>query len=104
MHLTETCEADTPHFITHIETTLATDQDVTALAAKDLLPAEHLLDGAYLSADGLVVCAGKIINKCCNIYPMWIQVAGQLSVNIKGGRILYHGMGKNTARLSDGWR
>lgn len=61
VHLTETCEADAPHFITHVETTLATDQDVTAvesihhaLEAKDLLPTEHLVDGAYLSADGLV--------------------------------------------------
>jgi transposase len=61
VHLTETCETDTPHFITHVETALATDQDVTAvesihhaLEGKDLLPAEHLLDGAYLSADSLV--------------------------------------------------
>ena len=61
VHLTETCEPDRPHLITHVATTAATDQDVTALAgihdgleAKGLLPAEHLADGAYLSAAELV--------------------------------------------------
>ena len=61
VHLTETCEPDSPHFITHVETTVATDQDVTEvetihhqLDAKALLPAEHLVDGAYMSADVLV--------------------------------------------------
>lgn len=61
VHLTETCESDAPNFITHVETTLATDQDVTAvdsihheLEAKALLPAEHFADGAYVSAGTLV--------------------------------------------------
>ncbi len=61
LHLTETCEPDSPHFITHVETTVATDQDVTEvetihhqLDAKALLPAEHLVDGAYMSADVVV--------------------------------------------------
>lgn len=61
VHLTETCEADTPNLITHVETTMATDQDVTVvddihagLEEKGLLPGNHLLDGAYLSGDNLV--------------------------------------------------
>jgi transposase len=61
VHPTETCDAETPHLITHVETTLATDQDVTAvetihhgLADKALLPEVHLVDGAYVSSDGLV--------------------------------------------------
>jgi transposase len=61
VHLTETCEPDAPNFITHVETTRATDQDVTAvetihrgLAEKEMLPNEHLADGAYLSSDVLV--------------------------------------------------
>ncbi len=61
VHFTETCEAEAPNFITHVETTLATEQDVTAveqihhaLSAKALLPAEHFADGAYLSADVLL--------------------------------------------------
>ncbi|MGB3544959.1 IS1182 family transposase [Rubrivirga sp.] len=61
VHLTETCEPDRPNLITHVATTAATDQDVTALegihdglGARGLLPAEHLADGAYLSAAELV--------------------------------------------------
>lgn len=61
VHLTETCEPDRPHLITHVATTAATDQDVTALdgihdglAERGLLPSEHLADGAYLSAFELV--------------------------------------------------
>jgi transposase len=61
VHLTETCDDEAPHLITHVETTLATDQDVTAvdtihhaLADQALLPTVHLVDGAYVSSDGLV--------------------------------------------------
>jgi len=61
VHLTETCDQETPNLITHVETTSATDQDVTVVAdmheqleEKGLLPQDHLLDGAYLSADNLV--------------------------------------------------
>ena len=61
VHLTETCEPDRPNLITHVATTAATDQDVTALdgihdglAERGLLPAEHLADGAYPSAFELV--------------------------------------------------
>jgi len=61
VHLTETCEPDCPHFITEVETTVATisDKDMTApiqasLAAKDLLPAEHLVDAGYIDAEVLV--------------------------------------------------
>ena len=61
VHLTETCEPDRPNLITHVATTAATDQDVTALDdihdgldARGLLPKTHLADGAYLSAFELV--------------------------------------------------
>jgi transposase len=61
VHLTETCEADTPHLITHVETTPANvrDHEVTEtihqkLAAQDLLPAEHLVDAGYVDAEVLV--------------------------------------------------
>jgi transposase len=53
VHLTETCDDDTPHLITHVETTEATAQDVTmvetihqALDKQALLPAVHFVDGA----------------------------------------------------------
>jgi transposase len=61
VHLTETCDDDTPHVITHVETTTATDQDVTvvdsihqALDQRELLPEVHLVDGAYTSGEKLI--------------------------------------------------
>ena len=57
VHLTETCEEDLPHLITHVETTVATTQDTTvlpsihqALAEKEILPQQHLVDQGYTSA------------------------------------------------------
>ncbi len=61
VHLTETCDPDTPHLITQVETTPATTQDDrllpivhTALKARGLLPREHLVDAGYTTADVLV--------------------------------------------------
>lgn len=61
VHLTETCEADTPNLITHVETTPATVQDNmvveqihTALQDKKLLPDQHIVDAGYPSAELLV--------------------------------------------------
>ncbi|GAA3419694.1 hypothetical protein GCM10018952_60200 [Streptosporangium vulgare] len=65
-HLTETCEPDAPHLITHVATTDATveDSQLTAaihddLAARDLLPAEHAVDAGYISAPHLVRARGR---------------------------------------------
>ncbi len=61
VHLTETCDSDKPHLITHVETTPATTGDVEmtavihqALADKDLLPGQHLVDTAYVDAQHLL--------------------------------------------------
>ena len=61
VHLTETCDAEDPHLITHVETTPSTTSDISrvtpihqALQAKDLLPRQHLVDSAYVSAEELV--------------------------------------------------
>jgi transposase len=61
VHLTETCEENQVHLLTHVETTIATvpDSEVTAsihetLAKKDLLPDDHLVDAGYVDADLLV--------------------------------------------------
>ena len=61
VHLTETCDDDMPHLITHIETTIApkSDMDMTepvhvALATKDCLPGTHLADAGYVDAEQLV--------------------------------------------------
>jgi transposase len=60
-HVTETCDPDSPHLIVNIATTLATTGDVettegihAALAAKDLLPSEHIVDAGYIDAELLV--------------------------------------------------
>jgi len=61
VHVTETCDEDAAHLITHVETCPAMQQDMTStaaihdrLAAKDLLPAEHFVDSAYVDAALLV--------------------------------------------------
>ena len=61
VHLTETCEADLPLLITHVETTSApvSDDAMTAtihahLDRKDLLPTEHIVDTGYVDAKLLV--------------------------------------------------
>jgi transposase len=61
VHMTETCDEDRPHLITHVETAPAPIIDREALdpvhaslAAKDLLPSVHLVDGGYVDADQLV--------------------------------------------------
>jgi transposase len=61
VHVTETCDEDAAHLITHVKTCPAMQQDMTStaeiherLAAKDLLPAEHFVDSAYIDA-GLLV-------------------------------------------------
>jgi transposase len=61
VHITETCDPDTPNLITNIETTTATQHDSLVidtihdkLAARELLPAEHLVDGGYVSSETLL--------------------------------------------------
>ncbi len=60
-HVTETCDPDQPFWVTHVATTPATQPDTLALvkiqadlAAKALLPSEHLVDTGYTTAAGLV--------------------------------------------------
>jgi transposase len=60
-HATETCDDETPHVITHVATTPATTPDDNmletihaALAAKALLPRQHLVDCGYTDAEILV--------------------------------------------------
>src|SRR5512135_3519269 len=60
-HMTETCEPDQVSLITHVETTLAVAADVdqtapihTALAAKGLLPGDHLADAGFVDVKLLV--------------------------------------------------
>ncbi len=61
VHVTETCDAERPHLVTHVETTPApiVDRDTLqqvhgSLAAKDLLPGSHLVDAGYVDSEHLV--------------------------------------------------
>src|SRR3954452_27474 len=61
VHLTETCDEDEVHLISHVETTTAAVHEVRrtatihrALAEKELTPGEHLVDAAYVEAELLV--------------------------------------------------
>ncbi len=61
VHFTETCDAGAPRLVVHADTTPANVHEAprtapiyAALAAKGLVPSEHLVDSAYVSADHLI--------------------------------------------------
>lgn len=61
VHLTETCEPDSPNLITNVQTTPAPVSDFdllpvihTQLAARGLLPDEHIVDSGYMTSDHVV--------------------------------------------------
>jgi transposase len=61
VHLTESCDEGKPRLLLHAETTPANVADAVrlspihdALVAKGLVPSEHLVDAAYISAELLV--------------------------------------------------
>jgi transposase len=61
VHLTETCDADTPHLVSHVQTTMAPIPDVEVtrtvhqdLQKQDLLMNTHLVDAGYMTAELLV--------------------------------------------------
>jgi len=65
VHLTETCDENQVHLITHAITTQAHISDVTqtaaihqALATKDLLPSQHIVDAGYVDSN-LIVTSRK---------------------------------------------
>jgi transposase len=58
VHVTETCDDDAAHLITHVKTCPSMQPDMTStaeiherLAAKELLPAEHFVDSGYVDAE-----------------------------------------------------
>lgn len=87
VHLTETCDEDRPHLLIHVETTAATTQDVEvteplhrSLCEQDLLPAEHLVDSAYVDG-GLLLSSqeqyGVEVLGPILLDPTWQGRAGQ---------------------------
>jgi transposase len=64
VHVTETCDDDAAHLITHVKTCPSMQPDTTSaaevherLAAKELLPAEHFVDSGY--ADAELLASGR---------------------------------------------
>lgn len=67
VHLTETCDDEAPHLITHVETTIGpqSDADMTvpiheALAEKGILPETHLADAGYIDAEQIVASQSEL--------------------------------------------
>jgi transposase len=67
--VTETCDEETPHLVTQVETTIATGTDYGArpkiqrdLARRALPPAAHFVDSGYVDADHLVSSAAQGID------------------------------------------
>lgn len=65
VHLTETCDDDSVHLITHVETTTAAvpdnqalDSIHAALGEKELLPGQHLVDAGYPDGENIVDSQG----------------------------------------------
>jgi transposase len=61
VHLTETCDDETPHLITDVTTTAATTPDAPTLptiqdnlAERGLVPREQIVDSGYMAAEHLV--------------------------------------------------
>ncbi len=66
VHVTETCDEDLPHLLVQVETTPATTQEMNmtpqihhALAAKHLLPREHVVDTGYVEGEHLLTSQHK---------------------------------------------
>lgn len=64
VHLTETCDEETPHLIIHVATSIAPSADDTVtlqihedLKQSELLPSEHWLDAGYVTGKNLVKSA-----------------------------------------------
>jgi transposase len=82
VHLTETCDPDQIHLITHVDTTPAAVTDVTrtadihdALAGKALLPREHLVDAGYV--DGPLLVTSRIEHGIDLVGPVRPNVSWQ---------------------------
>ena len=87
VHVTETCDEETPHLLIHVETTPATTQDMEmtaeihqALADKHLLPSVHVVDTGYVDGPHLVSSREEHRIELLGpvtIDPSWQAKAGQ---------------------------
>ena len=87
VHVTETCEDDTPNLITQVTSTPASVDDHTMLepiqadlAAREMTPSEHYVDSGYVDAQALVESQRQQITL---VGPM--QADGSWQARTKGG-------------------
>ena len=83
VHLTETCDNDLPHLVTHVETTESTklDMEMTgvihqALESKQLLPSEHFTDTGYVDGEHLTTAEKRY----------GVELIGPIAPNTRGPR------------------
>jgi transposase len=86
VHVTETCEPDQVHLITNVETTPAVAADVeqtapihASLAAKDLLPGDHLVDAGFV--DVALLVGSRFEHGVRLVGPMRPDVSWQAQAN-----------------------
>ena len=86
VHLSETCDDETPNLLTDVTTTVAPSSDSAvlqeiqdALAARHLTPSEHIVDSGYMSADHLLT------SQTDHGIDLIGPVAGDLSWQAKAG-------------------
>ncbi len=86
VHLTETCDEDSPHLITDVATTAAPVPDNTVtgtiqdrLAARGLMPREHLVDAGYVAAAHLV--SSRTAHACDLVGPASSERSWQARAN-----------------------
>ncbi len=79
VHLTETCDEDSPHLITHVETTTGPVADGSvigciheALKEQDLLPSTHFVDMGYIDAE-LLANSHQVSSDNQNFHPTSIR-------------------------------
>jgi transposase len=87
VHVTETCDEDAAHLITHVKTCPAMQPDMAStadihehLATKELLPSEHVVDSGYVDAELLVSSQrdhGLVLQGPVRGVASWQRLAGQ---------------------------
>ena len=94
VHLTETCEPDAPHLITHVETTpaplpdhIATDTIHQALQENDLLPKTHLVDGGYVQGTLLATTPGEVRGGLARPRSTRIVLAGARVARVRSEQV-----------------
>ena len=108
VHLTETCDDESPHLITHVQTTpapLADDAAVPliheALAQRDLLPGVHLVDTGYVDAAELVSSQQDYEVELLSLPAPRLSLAGAGRDRVRGFPVC-RGLAERVRHLSGG--